>query len=123
MKIEGRGLIYDANDRPVNERVAAFVSLCRLSSGSLICGFQLGPKKHAVNSTIRFCRSDDDGNTWQESSVRFRSCVSVPGSLSSGEIVGWLPVICCCMQPGSIAAILTGRCSIRRLKASSAVSS
>ncbi|MCA9109939.1 MAG: exo-alpha-sialidase [Planctomycetaceae bacterium] len=92
MKIEGRGLIYDANDRPVNERVAAFVSLCRLSSGALICGFQLGPKKHAVNSTIRFCRSDDDGNTWQESSVRFDSCIAgVPGSLSSGELVELAP--------------------------------
>ncbi len=92
MQLESRGFIYDADDRPESDRVAAFVSLCRLSSGSLICGFQLGPKKHAVTSTIRLCRSDDGGNTWRESPVRFNSRIDgVHGSLSSGEIVELAP--------------------------------
>ncbi len=92
MQLEASGLIYDANNRPESEQVAAFVSLCRLSTGSLLCGFQLGPKKHAVTSTIRFCRSEDDGNTWQESPVRFDNRIDgVPGSMSSGEIVELAP--------------------------------
>ncbi len=92
MKLEDRGLIYDATTRPQNERVASFVSLCRLSSGSLLCGFQLGPAKHAVTSTIRFCRSDDGGQTWNELPARFETEIGgVPGSMSSGEIVELAP--------------------------------
>ncbi|MCA9073971.1 MAG: exo-alpha-sialidase [Planctomycetaceae bacterium] len=92
MHVEANGLIYDASDRPEDESVAAFVSLCRLSSGSLLCGFQLGPKKHDVHSTIRFCRSDDGGQTWQELPTRFDSRVEgMHGSLSSGEIFELAP--------------------------------
>lgn len=88
MRLEERGLIFDASGRPVDERVAAFVSLCALGSGSIICGFQLGAKKHAVKGTIRLCRSRDGGATWTELPARFESTLDgVPGSLSSGEIV------------------------------------
>ncbi len=92
MKLEHRGLVYDASGRATDERVASFVSLCRLSSGSLICGFQLGSAKHAVTSTIRFCRSEDNGDTWQELPARFESELGgVPGSLGCGEIVELAP--------------------------------
>ena len=92
MKLERRGLVYDASGRATDERVASFASLCRLSSGSLICGFQLGSAKHAVTSTIRFCRSEDNGDTWQELPTRFESELGgVPGSLGCGEIVELAP--------------------------------
>ncbi|MGD9856272.1 MAG: sialidase family protein [Planctomycetaceae bacterium] len=92
MRVEECGLIYDAAAHPEHERVASFVSLCRLSSRVLLCGFQVGPRKHAVTSTIRFCRSQDGGNTWHEMPARFETRVGgVPGSLSSGELVELAP--------------------------------
>lgn len=88
MKRENSGLVYDAANRPENERVAAFVSLCALESGTLLCGFQLGRRKHDVASTLRFSRSVDDGATWRDTGARFESTIDgVPGSLSSGEVV------------------------------------
>src|ERR1043165_566523 len=88
VRVEVSGFIYDARGRPADKRVAAFVSLCALRSGSLICGFQLGAKKHAVNGTVRLCRSRDGGITWNELPVRFAGTLDgAPGSLSSGEIV------------------------------------
>jgi len=88
MKLKSRGTIYDATNRAADEQVASFVSLCRLSSGSILCGFQLGPAKHAVTSTIRLCRSDDHGRSWQELPYRFETQIDgVSGSLSSGELV------------------------------------
>lgn len=92
MKLIDRGLVYDAGDRPEHERVASFVSLCRLSSGDLLCGFQLGCGKHDVESTIRFCRSTDGGRSWNELPARFNGQRNgIPGSLSSGEIVELSP--------------------------------
>lgn len=88
MKLTDRGIIYDAGNRPEEERVASFVSLCRLSSGALMCGFQLGRGKHDLDATIRFCRSTDQGQTWTELPSRFsRQLNGISGSLSSGEIV------------------------------------
>ncbi|MFV2066184.1 MAG: sialidase family protein [Pirellulales bacterium] len=88
MKLEDRGLIFDATRQPAGERVAAFVSLYRLASGSLLCGFQLGPRKHDVASTIRFYRSTDGGADWHAMTARFETAVDgVPGSLSSGKVV------------------------------------
>lgn len=92
MQVEDSGLIYDASTRPERERVASFVSLCRLSSGAVLCGFQVGPRKHAVTSTIRLCRSDDGGVTWDELPARVETAYGgVSGSLSSGEIVELAP--------------------------------
>jgi hypothetical protein len=100
MHLEAQGLVFDATTKPEAERVAAFVSLCRTRSGLLLCGFQLGPHKHAVTSTVRLCRSRDDGNTWQELSTRWERMVGgVPGSLSSGEIVE--------VEPGKLLLLAT----------------
>ncbi len=92
MQLNSRGIVYDASGRPDDEAVASFVSLCVLSSGAILCGFQLGPAKHAVTSTIRFCRSDDNGRSWQKLPAQFATqLIGVPGSLSSGEIVELRP--------------------------------
>ena len=56
MKIEARGLVYDATRRPAEERIAFFTSLAILDSGTILCGFEVGPSKHAPTATIRLCR-------------------------------------------------------------------
>lgn len=87
-RIEDRGLIYDATNRPAKERIAFFTSLCPLKSGTLLCGFQLGSSKHAPDGTIRLCRSRDRGRTWQELPFRFvTEHDGIPGSLSGAEMV------------------------------------
>ncbi len=45
MKIVGHGLVFDASAAPTHERCGAFTSLIRLTDGSLICGFKIGPEK------------------------------------------------------------------------------
>jgi hypothetical protein len=100
MHLEDQGLVFDATTKPEAERVAAFVSLCRTRSGTLFCGFQLGPHKHALSSTVRLCRSRDGGATWQELLTRFERTVDGrPGSLSSGEIVE--------VEPGKLLLVAT----------------
>ena len=100
MRVEDRGLVYDARGRADRDRVAAFVSLCALKSGTLFCGFQLGARKHAVHGTVRLCRSRDGGQTWSELPARFSGeFKEVPGSLSSGEIVE--------IEPGRLMMIST----------------
>ena len=86
------GLVFDARNRPVDERVAAFVGLTPLADGSVICSFQLGPTKHAPTSTVRLCRSTDAGRSWHELPARFERTVNgVPGSLACGEIAEAAP--------------------------------
>jgi len=88
MEVECRGLIFDATNRPKNQQVNAFTSLCSLQSGTILAGFHSGPSKHAPNSTIRLCRSQDEGRTWNELPDTFVTKLDgVPGSLSSGDIV------------------------------------
>ena len=88
LTLENRGVVYDARIRPTAERVSCFTGLFRSRSGILICGFQNGEAKHSVNSSIRLCRSDDHGLTWQELPIRFPTTLSgVPGSLAGAEIV------------------------------------
>lgn len=88
LKLEARGLIYDATIRPAGERMACFTSLCRLQAGPILCSFQNGAKKHSATSTVRLCRSDDDGRTWSDLQTTFpRDLDGIPGSLSSGELV------------------------------------
>jgi hypothetical protein len=88
MQLEASGLIFDAARQPPESRVNAFTSITRLKSGSLIAGFQSGTAKHAVNSTIRLCRSRDGGQLWEEIPFRFPTALEgKPGSLSSGDIV------------------------------------
>lgn len=92
MRIEGRGVIYDATERPAAERSACFTSLCPLASGAILAGFQVGPSKHAATSTIRLCRSRDGGSSWSEIPVRFETRLDgVPGSLAAAEVVEAAP--------------------------------
>src|SRR5439155_4230384 len=88
MKIEARGLIYDATGRPASERIAFFTSLCPLRSGVMLAGFQVGPSKHAPTATIRLCRSRCGAGTWSEIPWRFdTNLAGVPGSLDAGVMV------------------------------------
>ena len=88
MHIEDSGVIFDAARQPACRRVASFVSLCPLQSGALLCGFQVGSRKHDVRSTLGLCRSWDGGRTWQELPARFETTwAGVPGSLAAGETV------------------------------------
>lgn len=86
--IEDRGLILDTSRLAQDERIAFFTSLCRLKSGAVLCGFQIGPKKHAVTSTIGLCHSADDGRSWQRLPAHFETQFNgIPGSLSTAELV------------------------------------
>ncbi|MEX2559520.1 MAG: sialidase family protein [Pirellulales bacterium] len=89
MQIEGRGLIFDASKQPDSRRIAFFSSLCRLESGTILAGFQVGPSKHAPTSSIGLCRSGDGGASWHELSPAFetRSTDGRPGSLAAAEMV------------------------------------
>jgi hypothetical protein len=88
MRVDERGVIYDATTKPEAERVAFFTGLCPLRSGAILCGLQVGPSKHAPTATIRLCRSVDGGSTWQEMPARFETCLDgVPGSLAAAELV------------------------------------
>ena len=88
MHLEARGLIFDASKQPPESRVNAFTSIKRLSNGQLIAGFQSGPSKHAVTSTIRLSRSLDGGQTWNEIPFQFPTVLEgKPGSLSSADIL------------------------------------
>ena len=86
--IEDRGFILDTSRLAQDERIAFFTSLCRLQSGKILCGFQIGPKKHAITSTIGLCHSTDEGQTWQRLPLHFETHINgVPGSLSAAELV------------------------------------
>ena len=90
--LEDRGLILDADGQPPEGRIAFFTALCPLRSGTILCGFQNGPAKHAPSSTIRLCRSRDAGRTWESLPARFETRVEdVPGSLGGGELVEVAP--------------------------------
>lgn len=86
--IEEVGLIYDAARQPAEARVACFTSLCPLRSGAWLSSFQVGPTKQSPKSTIRLCRSDDQGRNWTQLDACFDIRINgVPGSLASAEMV------------------------------------
>jgi hypothetical protein len=90
--LEDHGLIFDATQQPPEGRIAYFTSLCALRSGTILCGFQNGPGKHAPTSTIRLCRSRDGGQSWELLPARFETRVAgVPGSLGAAELVEVAP--------------------------------
>ena len=90
--IEDSGFILDTSCLAQQERIAFFTSLCRLQSGKILCGFQIGPKKHAVTSTIGFCHSTDEGQTWHRLPIHVETKIDgVPGSLSTAEMVEVCP--------------------------------
>ena len=86
--LEDCGLIFDAAQQPPSGRIAFFTSLCRLRSGTLLCGCQNGPGKHTPGNTIRLCRSHDGGCTWELLPVVLDTRVAgVPGSFGAAELV------------------------------------
>jgi len=88
ISIENTGLIYDARERKPAESFCSFVGQTVLNNGTVLCSFQNGSGKHAIDATIRICRSRDHGQTWEELPFQFeRTLDGVPGSFSSGEIV------------------------------------
>jgi hypothetical protein len=100
MFVEDRGTVFDTTTHPASERIAYFTSLCPLRSGRILCGFQLGPSKHAATSTVRLCRSNNGGTAWQELPTRFETTLhGVPGSLAAGEMVE--------VQPGRLLLFST----------------
>ena len=108
MRVEERGVIYDASCQPDGRRVASFVGLCPLDSGSFLCTYQVGPCKHAPSSTLGFCRSDDGGRTWRELPVRLESTLDgIPGSLAAGEIVEVEPVEGVRFKPVKLTQFIT----------------
>lgn len=88
MQILDRGLIFDASQQDESRCIAYFTSLCSLNANTLLAGFQVGRGKHAPDSTIGLCRSDDAGATWRELNVDFPSVIDgVRGSLAAAEMV------------------------------------
>ena len=87
-EVEDRGLILDAARQASQGAISYFTSLCPLRSGTILCGFQSGPGKHAVTSTVGLCRSVDQGLKWERLPVRFETCLDGhPGSLGGAELV------------------------------------
>lgn len=100
MKLEERGLILDATKQPHEGRISYFTSLCPLRSGTILCGYQHGPGKHAPTSTIRLSRSTDNGQTWEQLPAQFATRIhDVPGSLGGAELVE--------VQPGRLLLFAT----------------
>ena len=88
LTVESRSTILDTAALPIHERIAFFTSLCRLQSGVVICGFQIGPCKHAASSTIGLCISSDEGRSWERLPTRFETVVGgVPGELGTAELI------------------------------------
>lgn len=88
MHILRRSTVYSAEGRPPAERIAFFTSLCRLRSGTVLAGFQLGRAKHAADATARLCRSRNEGADWHELPYRFETRIDgEPGSLSGAEMI------------------------------------
>jgi hypothetical protein len=90
--VEERGLILNAREQPPQGRISYFTSLCMLRSGTILCGCQSGPGKHAPTSTIRLSRSVDRGRTWQLLPVSFETRIEgTAGSLGAAEMVEVAP--------------------------------
>ncbi len=90
--IEVRGLIFDAARQPSQRRIACFTSLCTLADGTLLCGYQNGPAKHAPTSTLGLSRSLDGGRTWETLPAELETRVGgVDSSLAAGELVEVAP--------------------------------
>jgi hypothetical protein len=90
--IEDQGLILDAALQPPAGRIAYFTSLCVLRSGTILCGCQNGPRKHALTSTVRLGRSEDAGRSWQLLPAVFETRIDgVAGSLGAAELLEAAP--------------------------------
>lgn len=90
--VEDRGLILDTAAQPPSGRIAFFTALCRLQSGTWLCAFQNGPAKHAATSTVRLCRSTDQGQHWELLPPALPTQVAGrPGSLGAAELLETQP--------------------------------
>ena len=88
LRVEARGIIFDASDVPESAAVSYCTSLVTLQSGTILAGWQNGPAKHSPTNTIRLARSLDGGDTWEQLSIPFEtSWQGVPGSLFTAEMV------------------------------------
>jgi len=71
-----------------------------LKSGTILCGYQNGPGKHATTSRIGLSRSLDQGRTWASLPAKFETVIEGhPGSLSCAEMTE--------VRPGRIVLLAT----------------
>ena len=90
--LEAQGLIFDDREQPPERQVCCFTSLCVLQGGAIVAGFQNGRAKHAPDGTVRLCRSQDGGRTWQLLTQVFETRIDgVAGSLAASEMVETRP--------------------------------
>ena len=88
MQIQREGVIYDATNAPEHEKVAYTTSLAVLDSGNIMCGWQIGARKHTSHNTIGLSKSCDGGGTWARVQHSFETAFNgVPGSLLAAEMV------------------------------------
>ena len=81
LRIDTRGLIFDATAAPEAEAVAYVTSLVPLESGTFLAGWQSGPGKHTPTNTIGLARSQEGTATWQRLRYDFdTSWQGTPGS-------------------------------------------
>ncbi len=88
LRIDTRGLIFDATAAPEAEAVAYVTSLVPLESGTFLAGWQSGPGKHTPTNTIGLARSQEGTATWQRLQHDFdTSWQGTPGSFLAAEMV------------------------------------
>ena len=83
-----QGLIFDASKAAENEAIAYVTSLAPLENGTVLAGWQSGPKKHSARNTIHLARSHDGGESWQRLPSHLEtSWQGTPGSFLAAEMV------------------------------------
>ena len=88
IRVEARGLIFDAAAVAETDAVAYVTSLVPLESGTFLAGWQCGPGKHTPTNTIRLAASRDGAETWELLPHRFdASWQGIPGSFLAAEMV------------------------------------
>lgn len=65
MRVQERGLIFDAATAPPNGRSSAFTSLTRLDNGDLLAAFRTATGRDAPDGRLRLMRSRNTGATWE----------------------------------------------------------
>lgn len=91
MRVIERGVIYSA-DPQSQQRVACYPELARLSDGRILCSFRVGEGKDGADETVRFARSDDEGQSWEFLPFIFDATLhGKRGSISAGRIVEAAP--------------------------------
>lgn len=94
------GLVFDSTRASADERVAFVCSLAPLSNGTILCSFQVGPKKTAPSSHIAIMRSTDRGRNWTRLPLDIPvTYQGISGSLGSGEIAE--------VAPGKLLLVVT----------------